>query len=92
MKDLIILIDEFIGGKVTFDLFYSKFNDLYCIEPSIFKENEEEFVSSINDKLGYSGGNPNIEERSYGLISSEEFKKWLESYKINNINFWNNKE
>ncbi len=83
-----MLIDNFIDGKVNFDVFYSKFNDLYCIEPSIFKEFEEEFVSDINDKLGYSGGNPNAEELSYGLISSNKFKKWLISYKQKNIHFW----
>lgn len=88
MKELIILIDDYLGGKITYDSFYSEFNNIYCIEPSIFEEEEEEFVSNINDKLAYATENPDDVDRKDGLVSASEFKKWLEYYKVKNIHFW----
>jgi len=89
MKELLILIDDFIDNKIGYNEFYSKFNDIYCIEPSVFKEAEEDSVSDINDKLAYTGEEPDEEDRKYGFISADEFREWLKDYKQKNIHFWN---
>ena len=92
MKELLTLIDNFIYSGIDYDVFYSKFNDLYCIEPSIFKESEEDFVSEINDKLAYTGKNPDSEDRKYGFVDADEFREWLKSYRQKNIQFWDDLE
>lgn len=90
MKELIMLIDNYLAGKISYDNFYSEFNDIYCVEPSIFKESEEDFVSEINDKLAYTTENPDNMDRKDGLISTSEFQEWLREYKQQNIKFWDN--
>lgn len=89
MKELIILIDNFINKKDSYDIFYSGFSRLYCIEPSIYTENEEDFVSNINDRLAYAGEDTNDEDKKYGFINADEFREWLKEQKQNNIHFWN---
>ena len=89
MKELIILIDSFIDSKIDYNTFYDKFNDIYCMEPSIFKVDEQDFVEGINDKLAYAGEDPDSEDRKYGYISADEFREGLKEYKQKNIHFWN---
>lgn len=88
MKDLIILIDKFVSGKVNRKEFDNKFNDLYLAEDSNFKEAEEDFLSEIHYELAYVTENPDQIDRKDGFISANEFREWLRDYKNKNIHFW----
>ncbi len=84
-NDYLNIIDLFLENKIKYADFYSKFNDIFSeyTEGEVLKQ---QLVWDINDKLAYTSENPDNEERSYGYVSSMEFKEWLQKrvVKFNN--------
>ena len=87
-KDLLILIDKYIEELLSYNEFEEKFYIFFEKEIPI-KSEYQEFVWEIEDRVAFSAENPNQEDRSYGYINTNEFRKWLSDYKKTHIKLWN---
>ncbi len=90
LQDLLNLIDSYISSSISYDKFYSDFNDFFKDE-SEKSLSKGDFFEGINEALMFATENPDDEERSCGYIGALEFRKWLEEYKNSNISFWSAK-
>ncbi len=78
-KYLLDKLSEATAGKSDYNKFEEDFYTYFVtkVKDGDLTEKHEDFFTDIQERFEYTSSNPNDEDRKYGYIDFEEFKKWL---------------
>ena len=83
-KTLMEMIDNLIKGKLTVKEFDKMYYEFYIeqVPDDLFTNGEQEFFSSIQEKLDWVDSQVDSESRYYGWLNHENFVEWVKEQRL----------
>ena len=94
MNNFLLAIDRYINDETPdFWKFYRWFQDAYFGDQhsqvrECLRQDEKDFLNTVDDLLAYAGADPTPEERNDGISDQYEFQQQLKDLKGPNASLW----
>jgi len=78
-KNLLGMIDRFIGGEWPVDEFETAYYDYFVdtVPSSFLSDEDEDFFAAVQERLDWTARNPTNAEREVGWLTHDEYIQWL---------------